>query len=79
MVPVTVDGEAVKLALITYKPAGPGPFPTLIFQHGSTGRGNDPSLFARSGFNGHQISGTPQLWSSVLENCLSSRGLEAKA
>ena len=47
MVPVTVDGEAVKLALITYKPAGTGPFPTLIFHHGSTGRGNDPSSFAR--------------------------------
>lgn len=47
MVPVTVDGEPVKLATITYKPAGSGPFPTLIFHHGSTGRGNDPSLFAR--------------------------------
>jgi dienelactone hydrolase len=47
MVPVTVDGESVKLALITYKPAGNGPFPTVIFHHGSTGRGNDPSLFAR--------------------------------
>ena len=47
MVPVTVDGETVKLAVITYKPSGPGPFPTLIFHHGSTGRGFDPSLFAR--------------------------------
>ena len=47
MVPVTIDGEAVKLATITYKPDGPGPFPTLIFHHGSTGRGTDPPLFAR--------------------------------
>jgi dienelactone hydrolase len=47
MVPVTVDGEQVKLAVITYKPAGNGPFPTLIFHHGSTGRGNDPTLFAK--------------------------------
>ena len=47
MVPVTVDGERVRLATITYRPAGAGPFPTLIFHHGSTGRGNDPSLFAR--------------------------------
>jgi predicted acyl esterase len=47
MVPVTVDGEQVKLATITYKPAGDGPFPTLILHHGSTGRGRDPSLFAR--------------------------------
>ena len=41
MVPVTVDGETVKLAVITYKPDGPGPFPTVIFNHGSTGRGDD--------------------------------------
>ena len=47
MVPVAVDGEQVKLAVITYKPAGNRPFPTLIFHHGSTGRGNDPNLFAR--------------------------------
>ena len=46
MVPVTIDGEQVKLAVITYKPAGSGPFPTLVFHHGSTGRGNDPSIFA---------------------------------
>ena len=47
MVPVTVDGERVRLATITYRPAGAGPFPTLIFHHGSAGRGNDPSLVAR--------------------------------
>lgn len=47
MVPVIVDGAQVRLATITYKPAGAGPFPTLIFHHGSTGRGNDASLFAR--------------------------------
>ena len=47
MVPVTIDGEPVKLATITYKPPGNGPFPTLIFHHGSTGRGRDPALFER--------------------------------
>lgn len=47
MLPVTVDGESLKLALITYKPVGSGPFPTLIFHHGSTGRGDDGSLFAK--------------------------------
>ncbi|MBL6618047.1 MAG: acetylxylan esterase [Reyranella sp.] len=47
MVPVTIDGTTVKIATITYKPEGPGPFPTVIFHHGSTGRGNDPSLFDR--------------------------------
>src|SRR5258708_233856 len=47
MVPVTIDGATVKLATITYKPAGNGPFPTLIFHHGSTGRGQEPATFAR--------------------------------
>jgi hypothetical protein len=31
MVPLTIDGEQVRLATITYKPPGNGPFPTLIF------------------------------------------------
>lgn len=38
-------GEQVSLEMVTFKPAGPGPFPTLVFNHGSTGMGNDPSLF----------------------------------
>ena len=46
MVPLTIDGEPVRLATITYKPTGNGPFPTLIFHHGSTGSGRDPALFA---------------------------------
>ena len=47
MVPLAIDGEQVRLATITYKPPGNGPFPTLIFHHGSTGRGRDPALFER--------------------------------
>lgn len=47
MIPVTVDGEQVRLAVISYKPSGTGPFPTLVFHHGSTGGGKDPSVFAR--------------------------------
>jgi dienelactone hydrolase len=46
-VPVTVDGESVRLMVLTYKPVGPGPFPTVIFHHGSTGRGDDPTAFNR--------------------------------
>jgi dienelactone hydrolase len=46
MVQLTIDGEQVKLATITYKPPGNGPFPTLIFHHGSTGGGKDPSMFS---------------------------------
>ena len=48
MMPVTIDGEQVKIATITYKPTGTGPFPTLIFHHGSTGSGTDPSRFSRT-------------------------------
>jgi dienelactone hydrolase len=47
LVPVTVDGETVQLAMRIYKPAGPGPAPTLVFNHGSTGRGTDPSIMVR--------------------------------
>jgi dienelactone hydrolase len=47
LVPVTVDGEAVRLAMRVYQPAGDGPFPTLLFNHGSTGHGRDPARFVR--------------------------------
>lgn len=32
---VAIDGTTLKLSTVTYKPAGDGPFPTLIFHHGS--------------------------------------------
>jgi dienelactone hydrolase len=34
-VSVAIDHATVKLSTVTYKPAGDGPFPTLIFHHGS--------------------------------------------
>ena len=42
MVPVIVDGKTVRLEMRIYKPAGTGRVPTLVFNHGSTGRGRDP-------------------------------------
>jgi dienelactone hydrolase len=39
------NGKAVFLEMVIYKPPGIGPFPTLMFNHGSTGSGSDPSLF----------------------------------
>ena len=42
------DGKPVRLELLLQKPPGAGPFPTVVFNHGSTGRGNDPNLFRRS-------------------------------
>jgi dienelactone hydrolase len=47
IVPVAVDGQTVRLEMRIYKPATAGPVPTLVFNHGSTGRGRDSSLFTR--------------------------------
>lgn len=44
-VPVTVDGEQVRLQMRIYQPQGPGPFPTFVYHHGSTGYGTDPERF----------------------------------
>lgn len=41
MTPVTIDGEQVKLATITYNPAGNGPFPILIFHPDSADSGTE--------------------------------------
>ena len=42
------EGKTVRLEILVRKPDGSGPFPTVVFNHGSTGRGDDPSLFGRS-------------------------------
>jgi dienelactone hydrolase len=47
MVPVTIDGQTVRLEMRIYRPATAGPAPTLVFNHGSTGRGSDPRIFTR--------------------------------
>jgi len=43
--PWVENGKAQTLEMVSYVPPGSGPFPTLIFNHGSTGVGNRPSLF----------------------------------
>ena len=47
MVPVSVDGQTIRLVVRVFRPDGNGPFPTLIFHHGSTGYGNQPLRFTR--------------------------------
>ena len=37
------NGKPVFLEVILVKPLGPGPFPTLMFNHGSTGTGANPA------------------------------------
>ncbi|MDG2167278.1 MAG: alpha/beta hydrolase [Opitutales bacterium] len=39
------NGQTIRLELVTAKPDGDCPFPTLVFNHGSTGTGSDPNLF----------------------------------
>jgi dienelactone hydrolase len=48
-VSVVIDGATVKLSTVTYKPTGDGPFPTLIFHHGSGNfeRPYDPKAIAQ--------------------------------
>ena len=47
MVPVTIDNEQVRLEMRVYAPTADRPVPTLVFNHGSTGRGTDPRVFTR--------------------------------
>ncbi len=44
-VPVILEGQSVRFKMYIYRDMGPGPLPTLVFNHGSTGNGQDPSLF----------------------------------
>ncbi|MGO7971128.1 alpha/beta hydrolase family protein [Rhizobium ruizarguesonis] len=37
-----------QLEIVTAKPQHQGPFPTIIFNHGSTGRGHNKSLYSRT-------------------------------
>jgi dienelactone hydrolase len=44
--PWSENGTPVTLEMIGYAPLGaPGPHPTIVFHHGSTGNGDNPALF----------------------------------
>ena len=42
---IPLSGTDDTLEVRVFAPEGTGPFPTLLFNHGSTGDGTDPSLF----------------------------------
>lgn len=44
--PFVEHGQPVRLKLVVYTPPTPGPHPVVVFNHGSTGRGNHPALYA---------------------------------
>ena len=43
--PFTENGQPVSLEVVLFKPLGEGRFPTIVYNHGSTGNGSDPSRF----------------------------------
>jgi len=45
-IPSTESG--VRLEVVVARPDGKGPFPTVVFNHGSTGRGQNRSLYSRT-------------------------------
>ncbi|MEM7253812.1 MAG: alpha/beta hydrolase [Pseudomonadota bacterium] len=45
------DGKPVQLETVIFKPAGDGPFPLAVVNHGSTGMGDDPARFADTWVN----------------------------
>lgn len=46
--PFLEGGRPVSLELVLFRPPGSGPFPAVVFHHGSTGTGSDPSLFTQT-------------------------------
>ncbi len=46
--PWVENGKAQTLEMVVYRPLGTGPFPTLVINHGSTGSGDKPQLFANT-------------------------------
>ena len=44
------DGKPVRLEVMIFHPAGAGPFPLAVINHGSTGRSTNPNRFALTWF-----------------------------
>lgn len=49
--PWVENGKPQTLEMVVYRPTGPGPFPTLVMNHGSTGNGDKPQLFTNTWTN----------------------------
>ncbi len=46
--PFLEDGQPVSLEVVLFRPLEEGRYPTIMFNHGSTGNGSDPSKFGRT-------------------------------
>lgn len=53
--PFLEDDKPVSLEVLIFKPTGPGPFPLLVVNHGSTGSGDNPALF-KSTWSSHSLA-----------------------
>ena len=51
LTPFTENGAPVSLEVVLFKPLEEGRYPTMVFHHGSTGNGSDPSLFTETFFS----------------------------
>lgn len=49
--PSTEAGAGNSLEIVIFKPDGAGPFPTIVFNHGSGGRGNDTARLKQTWIN----------------------------
>ena len=49
--PYMENGETVSLEVVLFKPPIDGRYPTMVFHHGSTGDGSDPSRFGNTFFS----------------------------
>ncbi len=43
--PFVENGQSIGLEVVMFRPLEPGRYPTLVFHHGSTGNGSDPTRF----------------------------------
>lgn len=46
--PWNENGQPLTLELVVHRPPGAGPWPTLVFHHGSTGNGDNPAQFTQT-------------------------------
>jgi dienelactone hydrolase len=44
--PWSENNKPITLEMVRYQPLGPGPFPTAVMNHGSTGEGDRPAFFS---------------------------------
>lgn len=49
--PFTENGNAISLEVVLFMPLDDGRYPTMVFHHGSTGNGSDPSRFGITFFS----------------------------